>query len=113
MSLCYFNVSDGYRRAPDLEGSDHASDMEAQDSAADHARHLLAESDERGFCRRHWAMDVTDDLGALLFSLPFGHALQADRLPLSTPLRPILRRLDARPTDLRRVRCWSRLARSV
>lgn len=75
-----FNITDGHTTAHDPEGADFLDLGGARAEATASVLRLLASSDGRGLCRRHWRMDVTDDGGLPVFSLPFGHALVADRL---------------------------------
>ena len=76
----HFNVTDGHFHANDTEGVDYASEDEAKAEALTGARHLMAQSDGKGLCRRHWLMVVSDPQGREIFSVPFGHALLPDRL---------------------------------
>lgn len=77
----FFNVTDGHGVTIDMDGSELADRPTAMEEALRDVRLLLADGDVRGFCRRHWRMDVVNEAGGLVFTLPFGHALQADLLP--------------------------------
>jgi hypothetical protein len=75
----HLNVSDGHGVALDREGAE-IERSEVQEEALAAIRGLLSAGDMRGLCRRHWRMDVTDDAGAEVLTVPFGHALTADRV---------------------------------
>ena len=77
----HFNITDGHVAAPDREGADLSGPDDTRTEAL--RSELLSEGDRRGLCRRHWRMDVVDGDGAIVLSLPFGHALEADLLRLS------------------------------
>lgn len=77
----FFNVTDGHGVTIDMDGTELDQSQTAMDEAVKDVRLLLADGDVRGFCRRHWRLDVVNEAGGLVFSLPFGHALQADMLP--------------------------------
>lgn len=79
----HFAINDGHVTSPDVEGIDLADHQSAMAEALDDAREILSDSDRQGLCRRHWRVDVTDDTGAVLFSVPFAQALQADYLPFA------------------------------
>ena len=79
----HFNVTDGHSVALDGEGAELSDHDAARAEALASAQHLLASSDEKGWCRRHWRIDVTSDSGKPLFSLPFSHALVPDQLAAS------------------------------
>ncbi len=80
MARYHFNITDGHVIAPDTEGAELVGHQAAMAEALRSIRQMLSESDKKGLCRRHWRMDVVDESGLLMFSLPFGHALQADQL---------------------------------
>lgn len=77
----FFNVTDGHGVTIDMDGSELSDRQVAMEEALKDVRLLLADGDVRGFCRRHWRMDVVNEAGGLVFTLPFAHALQADLLP--------------------------------
>lgn len=77
----FFNVTDGHGVTLDVDGTELEDRETARAEAVKDVRLLLADGDMRGFCRRHWRMDVVDEAGSLAFNLPFGHALEADLLP--------------------------------
>lgn len=81
----YFNVTDGHGVNVDTEGTELADKGSAMVEALKDARQLMSSSDARGACRRHWRMNVVDESGSPVFSLPFGHALEPDLL--SSPVR--------------------------
>ncbi len=80
----FFNVTDGHGVTVDMDGTELDNSQIAREEAVKDVRLILADGDVRGFCRRHWRMDVVTEAGCLVFSLPFGHALQADLLPSVT-----------------------------
>lgn len=77
----FFNVTDGHGVSVDMDGSELPDRQTAMGDALKDVRLMLADGDVRGFCRRHWRMDVVNEAGCVVFALPFGHALQADILP--------------------------------
>lgn len=80
MCCYYFVVTDGHGIADDPECSDLDDAEAARSEAARAVLDLLATGDRKGLCRRHWRMDVQLADGTLVFSLPFSHALQTDRI---------------------------------
>lgn len=80
MPQFHFNVTDGHAIALDMEGTDLANVAAVQLEAYESVRTLMASSDDKGLCRRHWRMDVTTDSGQPVYSLQFAHALVPDQL---------------------------------
>jgi hypothetical protein len=83
MPRYYFNLNDGRKIIPDLEGTELPDDDSARAHAAQVARELARNREEE---TRSWRLAVRDAEGTLRFELPFALTDEAiSRLP------PVLR----------------------
>ena len=88
MPRYYFNLRDAAGGINDPEGAVLHDDAAATDYAVQVARELMSRAEAK---RRHWQLDVCNDSGRLLFSVPF---VAADNT--MPPLSPDTRRLVER-----------------
>jgi hypothetical protein len=78
MNRFYFNVRSSVLMR-DLEGSDLSSLEAARVEASESARELVEDGYRFGEDRRHWAIEIADESGEMLLSVPFAPA--GDELP--------------------------------
>ena len=72
MPLYFFHFTNGAHAIPDLAGVELDSLAVAREYAIEDARFVIEEHMVQGW--RRWRVDVTDEAGAILLSLPFAEA---------------------------------------
>ena len=82
MPRYHFNIHDGIR-GRDADGLEFATWQDARSEAVRYAGEVLTEDSKRVALDEDWRMEVTDDVGLVLFSLDFcvlaSPAIQAQR----------------------------------
>lgn len=72
---CYFNLIDGYERILDLDGIEVSNLDQARLQAVKAIEELLEEDDGISEDWRSWTLEVTNEDGRVLFSIPLNGIL--------------------------------------
>ena len=76
MPLYFFHFTNGAHAIPDLEGVELDSLATAREYAIEDARFVIDRHMVQGW--RRWRVDVTDEAGETLFSVPFADVRDDD-----------------------------------
>jgi hypothetical protein len=72
---CYFNLVDGYQKILDHDGIEVFDLDQARMQALKAIAELLEEDEEAQDDWRNWTLEVTNDRGAILFTIPLNGIL--------------------------------------
>lgn len=72
---CYFNLVDGYEKILDQDGIEVTDLEQARIQAMRAIEELLEEDDALAEDWGNWTLEVTDEAGAILFSIPLNGIL--------------------------------------
>ncbi len=78
MPRYFFSFTDGERRVPDHEGEVLPDEAAAKEHAIEDARYLLRHSITGMTVDGGWRVEVADEHGRVLFTVPFAEAADAD-----------------------------------